>query len=181
MALLIREYPNLKDRIREIVFMGGSTERGNVTPYGEFNVVADPEAADVVLQCGIPFTLCGLNATHQVLVWPSIIDNIRQLDTSLAHWCADLMLFFGKSYLDTFGMNAPPLHNPVAVARVLDPSVVECVDAAVSIELRGECTRGATVVDLHGVTGATPNAQVAVGVDVAAFWDLMLSSIRVLG
>lgn len=180
-ALLIQKHPSVIDRIHEIVFMGGSTERGNVTPYGEFNVVADPEAVEIVLTSHIPFTFCGLNATHQVLVSPAIVTEIREIGTKLAHMCADLMIFFSQTYRDIFDMREPPLHDPVAVARVIDPAIVTCPRFPVSIELRGEHTRGATVVDLHGVTGSRPNANVAINVDIPAFWDIMLKAIRVLG
>lgn len=60
-AALMLAHPEAAGRLREIVVMGGSTERGNVTPYAEFNVYADPEAADIVFGSGLPVTMCGLN------------------------------------------------------------------------------------------------------------------------
>ena len=180
-ARLLQEHPEVVDGVREIVFMGGSTERGNVTPYGEFNVVADPEAASLVLASPIPITFCGLNVTHKILVSSEIVNRIRSLGTRLSELCADLMAFFGKTYFDIFGMPAPPLHDPVAVARVIDPSIVECVKVPVAVELTGTRTRGATVIDLHNVTGEVANARVAVDVNVEAFWDLMVDAIRSLG
>lgn len=180
-ARLLDEHPEVVGGVREIVFMGGSTSRGNVTPYGEFNVVADPEAASLVLASPIPITFCGLNVTHKVLVSSDIVHSIRSLRTRLSELCADLMTFFGQTYYDIFGMLAPPLHDPVAVARVIDPSIVKCIKVPVAIELTGSHTRGATVIDLHNVTGEVANAQVAVDVNVEAFWDLMLDAIRCLG
>lgn len=133
-AYLIDECREVVHRIREIVFMGGSTERGNVTPYGEFNVVADPEAASQVLASGIPITFCGLNVTYQILVSPKIVHRIRNIGSQLSSTCVDLLTFFTQMYYEIFGMSEPPLHDPVAVARVIDLSIVQCVSAPVAVE-----------------------------------------------
>jgi purine nucleosidase/pyrimidine-specific ribonucleoside hydrolase len=179
-ARLIRDHPATVSNIKEIVCMGGSVDRGNVTPYGEFNIVADPEAASMVLDSPVPVTFCGLNATHQVLVSPARVASMRKIGTRLANVCADLVTFFAQTYSDIFNMSEPPLHDPVAVARVIDASIVKCVRVPVAIELDGAYTRGATVVDLHRVTGSEANALVAVHVDVDSFWAIMLDAIRVL-
>ncbi|GAA3776790.1 nucleoside hydrolase [Plantactinospora mayteni] len=177
-ATLLRDHPEVAPKIREIVFMGGSTGRGNVTPYGEFNVVVDPEAADVVLRSGLPVTMCGLNVTHQALVTPDVIARFQRLDTDLARICVDLMTFFAATYQNVFGLADPPLHDPIAVARVIDPSIVACVPAPVSVELAGTLTRGATVVDLHHRTATPDNADVALHLDVDPFWDLVIGAVE---
>lgn len=106
LATLLETFPEIVSKIREIVFMGGSTERGNVTPYGEFNVVADPEATDIVVKSGIPVTMCGLNVTHQALVTSSVINRLRGLGTELADICIELLTFFTHSYQEVFGSRA---------------------------------------------------------------------------
>ncbi len=73
------------------------------------------------------------------------------------------------------------MHDPVAVARVIDPTVVGCVPAHVAIELAGTYTRGATVVDRYGVTGREPNAEVALELDAPRFWALVTDAVRTLG
>jgi purine nucleosidase/pyrimidine-specific ribonucleoside hydrolase len=78
---------------------------------------------------------------------------------------AALLEFRSSTYDQIWDLPDAPLHDPVAIACVLDPSLVDCVEAPVSIELRGEFTRGATVIDLYGVTGRTPNALVATRLD----------------
>jgi inosine-uridine nucleoside N-ribohydrolase len=80
-----------------------------------------------------------------------------------------------------FGFDAPPLHDPVAVARVIDPALVSTAEANVAVELTGTYTRGTTVVDLHGVTGRPPNARVAVGLDADRFWELIVAAVAELG
>ena len=91
------------------------------------------------------------------------------------------MTFFGNTYRQVFGFEHPPVHDPIAVAAVIDPSIIRTVAVPVAVELTGTHTRGATVVDLHRRTGSTPNATVAVGLDVAAFWELLMAAVRGLG
>jgi inosine-uridine nucleoside N-ribohydrolase len=125
--------------------------------------------------------MCGLNVTHQALATGEVLERIAALGTPLARICVELLTFFAASYRRVFGFDAPPLHDPVAVARVIDPSVVTVVDANVAVELTGTYTRGTTVIDLHQVTGRPPNARVAVGLDVDRFWDLVVTAIAALG
>jgi purine nucleosidase len=162
--------------VREIVLMGGSTERGNTTPYAEFNIHVDPEAAAIVFSSGVPVTMIGLNVTHQALVTDDVVARFNSLG-SLGRLCGELMTFFAATYRDVFGFAAPPLHDPVAVARVIDPSLVTCVEAFVGIETTGTFTRGATAVDLHGRSGQPPNARVAVGLDVERFFDRVVDAV----
>ncbi len=180
-ALLLRGHPEVVPRLRRVVFMGGSTDRGNTTPYGEFNIVTDPEAADIVLRSGLPTTMIGLNVTHQALATDEIIAEFRGMGTRLGVICAELMTFFASTYRQVFGFEHPPVHDPIAVAAVLEPSIVRTVAAPVAVELAGTHTRGATVVDLHHRTGRAPDADVAVGLDVDAFWRLLMSAVRRLG
>jgi inosine-uridine nucleoside N-ribohydrolase len=180
-ALLLRTYPDLASRVREIVLMGGSTGAGNVEPLAEFNVHVDPEAADVVFSSGLPVTMCGLNVTHQALATKAVLERLRGLGTPLADTVVRLLLFFRDRYRDIWGLPAPPVHDPVAVARVIDPELVRCEEAHVAVELHGTHTRGATVCDRFGLRGRTPNASVAVELDTARFWDLVVSAVDRLG
>ncbi|MFI5891594.1 nucleoside hydrolase [Actinoplanes sp. NPDC051513] len=177
-ALLLRTHPRLTRQIRHIVFMGGSTERGNTTPYGEFNIVTDPEAADIVLRSGLPLTMIGLNVTHQALATTEIIAEFQGMGTRLGSVCAELMTFFAGAYRRNFGFGHPPVHDPVAVAAVIDPEIVRRETVNVTVELAGAYTRGATVADLHRRTKREPNADVAVSLDVDAFWRLLMAAVR---
>ncbi len=167
--------------IREIVWMGGSTERGNRTPYAEFNAWADPEAAAAVMTSGVPVTMIGLNLTHQALATDEVVARILALGTPLAETVAGWFAFFGETYRTLFGFPAPPVHDPCAVALVAEPATVRTVESFVAIETEGAWTRGATVVDLDDRLGEAPNARVAVELDVARFWDLVIDAIARLG
>ena len=177
-AALLLAAPDVAAKIDRVVFMGGSTGQGNVTPYAEFNVRADPEAADIVLHSGIPVAMCGLNVTHQALADEAVRDRIAAIGGPLAHVCVELLGFFGDTYREIWGFPAPPLHDPVAVALVAEPDVVGTVRTRVDIELTGTFTRGATVVDLYSRTGRPANAEVAVRLDVPRFWDLVVTAIE---
>ncbi|HEY0453198.1 nucleoside hydrolase [Actinophytocola sp.] len=179
-AALLLAAPDVAGRIDRVVFMGGSTGQGNVTPYAEFNVYADPEAADIVLHSGIPVTMCGLNVTHQALADADVQQRITAIGSPLARVCVELLGFFASTYRDIWGFPAPPLHDPVAVALLAEPGVVETTRTRLDIELTGTFTRGATVVDLYRRTGRPPNADVAVGLDTGRFWDMVVAAIAAL-
>jgi purine nucleosidase/pyrimidine-specific ribonucleoside hydrolase len=125
--------------------------------------------------------MSGLNITHQALATSEVLDRISQLDTKLAHTIVDLLKFFADTYRDVFGMPDPPVHDPVALAIIIDMTVAKLVSAPVSVELSGELTRGATVVDLHGTTGQKANVDVAMELDVEKFWDMLVDAIDALG
>jgi inosine-uridine nucleoside N-ribohydrolase len=163
---------------REIVWMGGSTARGNHAPYAEFNAAVDPEAVARVLDGGSPFTLVGLNLTHQALATEAVVARVRAIGGPVAETMAGWLRFFGDSYRAVFGFPAPPVHDPCAVALLIAPELVRCVDAFVAVELEGRWTRGATVVDLHGTLGRPANARVAVDLDVDGFWDLVVAAVE---
>jgi purine nucleosidase/pyrimidine-specific ribonucleoside hydrolase len=160
--------------IEHIVIMGGSTGRGNMAPLAEFNILADPEAADVVFRSGLPITMCGLDVTHQALATPEVLGRIAEIGTPLAGVCHGLLTYFSDAYRTYFGFESPPVHDPVAVAAVVDPTLVAVRPLNVEIELTGTYTRGATVVDVDRVTGRKANVMVATGLDVGRFWDLMI-------
>ena len=180
-ALALEGEPELAGRLTEIVWMGGSTSFGNVTPLAEFNAAVDPEAVDRVLSAGVPFTMVGLNLTHQALATPAVVDRLRPVGRGIGDVIAGWLSFFGRSYLDVHGVAAPPLHDPCAVALVADPDVMRCADAFVAVELEGRWTRGATVVDLRGRLGRPANARVAIELDVDRFWDLVVRGVSSLG
>ncbi len=176
-ALFLKMYPQLKNRVAEIVFMGGSASRGNRTPYAEFNIWMDPEAADVVLRSGLPLTMCGLDVTHQALVTKEIFTALQQMGTPLSSTIIGLLKFFAKTYDEVFEMPDPPLHDPVAIALLIDRSVVKSRHVNVQVELSGPLTRGATVVDIYQRLGEPANCNVALDLDFDKFWSMMLEAI----
>jgi len=179
-ALLLRAHPEVLGHVERIVWMGGSTGRGNVTPYAEFNAWVDPEAAAIVLDSGAPFTMVGLNVTHQALVTEEVLAGLAAVGTRTAGFGAQLLAFYRASYRRSAGMDSAPLHDPITVALTAEPGLVETVRARVDVELRGTETAGATSVDLLGKLGRPANADVAVRLDVPGFWARVAAALRVL-
>jgi inosine-uridine nucleoside N-ribohydrolase len=180
-ARLLRARPDLRERIREVVLMGGSTERGNTTPAAEFNIHVDPEAAEIVFTSGLPLTMVGLNLTHQARATREVLERVRAIPGEPARALEGWMAFFGGTYERIHGEFAPPVHDPCTVALLIDPTLIRCVETFVAIETQGRWTRGATVVDLRGRLGQPANARVALEIDAPRFWELVLGAVERLG
>lgn len=181
-ATLLQEHPGVGERIAEVIFMGGSTERGNHTPTAEFNTYADPEALDVVLRSGVPVRMVGLNLTHQALATPEVVQRMAAIEHRVGQVSAGWMGFFGDSYRELWEFEAPPVHDPCTVAALIDPEVVAWRKAFLTVELEGRWTRGTTVVDLYDrYPDEKPNAEVAMTLDRDRYWDLVLGAIDALG
>lgn len=172
-ALLVRTYPDRLAKVEQVVWMGGSTGRGNESPYAEFNAWADPEAISIVLGSGLRFSMVGLNVTHQTLVTKDVLARIGAIGNATARFGVEVLEFFNSTYAVAEGMPAAPLHDPVAVALAMAPDVVQTVHTRLDVELAGTETRGATCVDLLGRRDRPANAHVATGVDVERFWQLV--------
>jgi purine nucleosidase len=180
-ALALRKEPRLVESVREVVLMGGAYTRGNSTPAAEFNIYVDPEAAAAVFAAGWPVTMVGLDLTHQALATKEVVGRIGALGTPLAGTIVELMEFFRSTYDAVSGFVAPPVHDACAVARLIRPEVVECVETYVTVETRGEWTRGMTLADFDNRFEREPNALVATKLDFDGFWDLMVDAIRRIG
>jgi pyrimidine-specific ribonucleoside hydrolase len=175
-ATFLREHPDLRDRIARISLMGGSIGLGNTTPAAEFNIHVDPEAASVVFESGLPITMSGLDVTHQAGVGLGERKRLRALG-HIGGVVAELMEYFAATYERVYGFGAPPLHDPVALAAVVEPHLLETRPMRVDVECESELTRGETVCDFYGVTGRPPNAEVGVKLDTDAFFDLLYRSL----
>lgn len=171
-ATLILLYPHLKPKIRHIYLMGGGIDFGNWTPPAEFNILVDPEAADVVFSSGVPITMAGLDVTEKALVFPEDFERIRALGNPVATVVAEWLDFF-YGFHRSIGYPGAPVHDAVAVAALLKPEIMTMVDMFVAIELTGDYCRGATVGDKLGVLHQPANARVIMNIDREAFVDLL--------
>lgn len=179
-ALLVRTHPEVLPKIKEIVWMGGSTTRGNHTPYAEFNAWVDPEAIDVVLKTGLKFTMVGLNITHQALITQDVIDRIAAVGNETSKFGVELLKFFCSNYDAWQDMPEGPLHDPVTIALLALPEVVESVESHLDVELSGVFTAGATSVDLFDMLKQKHNVTVPIKLHTDKFWDLIIDAIGAL-
>jgi inosine-uridine nucleoside N-ribohydrolase len=176
---LIRE-PRLRDLVPELVIMGGANRYGNVTPRAEFNVWADPEAARIVVNSGIrKITLVPLDATHQALVSLDDCAALRALGTPAGDAAATFTERRIHGYDTTQPMkrpNAAPVHDALAVASLVDPSVITTHHLHVDVETKGELTVGETVVDTNFRSRREPNVHVALDANERAFVAMLLET-----
>lgn len=172
--------PSIKRKIQRIVLMGGGIRDANVTPAAEFNIYVDPEAAKIVFEAGIPITMVGLDATNKAIFTDADIAELAGLRGVVSVVASQLLKYYSERVKKRLGLAGAPLHDPLAVAAVIDPDILETVPLHVDIETRGEFTRGATVGDLHGITHKEPNAEVAFGLDLVRFKKLVFDAIKKL-
>jgi inosine-uridine nucleoside N-ribohydrolase len=168
------------ENVERIVLMGGSIAEGNITPAAEFNIWADPEAADRVFHSGLDVTMIGLDVTHKALLTPPIAERLRAAGAT-GVFVAELAEFFTVYHRVTYGWDGAPIHDAVAVAHVVRPGLVETRPRNVEVELESELCRGRTVVDLWKRTGRPANADVGVDLDVDGFFELLVERIARLG
>jgi len=172
--------PRLKDRIPELIIMGGANRYGNVTPRAEFNIWADPEAARVVLNSGVrKITLVPLDATHKALVSLDDCARLRALGTPAGEAAARFTERRIQGYDTTQPMARPhaaPVHDALAVAAIVDRTVITTRYLHVDVETHGELTVGETVVDTNQRSGRDPNVHVALDADEPKFVAMLLET-----
>ncbi len=176
-ATALERAPHIAANLERISIMGGAIGLGNRTPSAEFNIYADPEAAAAVFASGVPITLLPLEATHRALATDEVLERIAALGSPVAAMSIALMRFFAETYERVFGFDAPAVHDPCAVAAVIEPSIITTRHVNVMIDTSSGIGAGRTACDIHGVTGNPENADVAIDLDARAFWDLMIRAL----
>jgi inosine-uridine nucleoside N-ribohydrolase len=179
-GLLLARSPESAEKIERVVVMGGAIAEGNVTPAAEFNIWADPEAAQRVFQSGLDVTMVGLDVTHKALLLPERVEELRAAGTA-GRFVAELFDFYHRFHAQIYDFAGSPVHDAVAVAQVVRPELLTTLDRNVEIDCDSELCRGRTVVDLWRRTGREPNAHVCVDVDADGFVDLLVERITSLG
>ena len=180
-AMAVRKEPRIAERVAGVVLMGGGYNEGNWSATSEFNIVIDPEAAHIVFNEKWPLTMVGLDVTHKALATPEVVAEIEAIGTGPARFVGELMEFFAHAYKDAQGFDFPPVHDPVAVAYVIDPSVLTVRKAPLDVELTGTITLGMTVADFRAPAPDDCTTQVAVGIDPDRFWALVVDALIRIG
>lgn len=179
-AALLLAHPELKAKIKQISLMGGGVQYGNWTPAAEFNILVDPEAADIVFSSGIPILMAGLDVTEKAMIFPEDFERIRAANNPVAKVVAEWLEFFYKFHR-SMGYEGAPVHDAVAVAALIHPEIMEMKDLYVQVETQGDFCKGATIADFNGATGMQPNAKVIMGIDRKAFADLLVEAAKTYG
>jgi purine nucleosidase/pyrimidine-specific ribonucleoside hydrolase len=179
-ALLLRLHPELAARIAHICLMGGSIGEGNTTVSAEFNVYADPEAAAIVFESGIPITMMGLDVTHQAVLYQPALDRLRGLGTASGSVAAELVDYALAREGQWYGTPRMSVHDAVAVAHLAIPDLVEVAEYDVQVDTGSGPARGRTVCDGLPVRrerkGRGVNARVGIRIDRDRFEDVLVDA-----
>jgi len=178
LAMAMRMEPAIIPKIKQIVLMGGAYTNGNVTPAAEFNIIADADAAYVCFTSGRPITMVGLDVTRKALCYPAIVDRMDQIGNRASKLFVDLMRHFCKSQKEVFGWEGGPLHDPITVAYLLDPTVLTVKPMHAEIDIRSTQSYGRTNCDFFGYQKLAPTADVAIDIDVEKFWNIIEEGLR---
>src|SRR3954452_7618384 len=136
-AVALRREPRLKDWVREVTIMGGSTGIGNMTPVAEFNIHCDPEAAAVVFESGIPIRMVGYNLTRRTGFDANDLARLKAGGRKMASVIGDLMAFYLAGQNRTFGLSVAPMHDVCAIVPYVAPELIDYVETSVHVELAG--------------------------------------------
>ena len=175
-ARLLQQHPQATDRI---VWMGGAIAEGNVTPAAEFNAYVDPEAARLVFESGVDITMIGLDITHMALFDSTHAERLRGAGRA-GKAVAELADFFLEFHRQRYRFDGAPIHDAMAVAHVIDPTLVTTVECNISIETGSEFCDGRTVVDRWHVTDLPKNAHAGLDVDAHRFLELLVERLASL-
>ncbi|MHB8312197.1 MAG: nucleoside hydrolase [Candidatus Dormibacteria bacterium] len=168
-AVALMLEPELPSLLREVVIMGGTVASpGNQSPWAEFNIAHDPEAAEMVLRAPWnDLTLVGLDATRKALLRPPAVDRLSGCNSGPARFAVRIL----RQQMERRGQFE--LCDPLAAAICADRSLAKLVTTPVRVELRGEHTRAATVADLRvdpiGPAATRPAVSVAMDIDFERF------------
>ena len=167
LGLAIKKNPKIIKHIKEIVFMGGSTEEGNITKAAEFNILVDPEAADICMKSGVPLKMLGLNVTRKILVKEKSLERAEAINTKGSDLFIKLMRVFNKNQHDYFGLEAGPLHDPATIVALLNPDAFKWKKMNVKVDTSNTEEVGRTIC-----TDMEPrNVLVAIDVDLDKYWN----------
>ncbi|MDR2069779.1 MAG: nucleoside hydrolase [Spirochaetaceae bacterium] len=180
LGILFTAYPEVKRNVARISLMGGGIESGNWSAAAEFNILVDPEAAEIVFTSGLPITMCPLDVTHKALMTPGDLEALRRHGGRISVMVAELVEFFYQYHI-VQGFAGAPLHDPCAVAWLIAPELFKTTDYHISIETQGRYTTGMTFADRRFWTDAKPNATVCLDIDRPGFIRLITEACRSYG
>lgn len=178
-ALLIKNYPEVVDRIDKICIMGGGILIGNITPYAEFNIHTDPHAAKIVFNSRIPIIMCGLNVSYKAVCRRGDIDKIKKIGSRKSELVSRILEEAGK----VERANAPkgalekgdaPLYDPVTVAYLINPSIFATEKYNIEIKTEGEKRGQTEVVNNSNIC----NTEVVMDVNRKELIDLLIKCLK---
>lgn len=180
-ALAIRKEPRIVDHVQQLIFMGGAFRAdGNATPLAEFNVYADPHAAQIVFESRMPIIVMPWDITKDVRISRADVDRLRARGGPIPQFVAEATQFYMDVHFTHFGYEGCAVNDPAALALAWMPELAELTPIAVAVETGSELTMGKTIGDFLQKTGAAPNIQLVTGFDRDRFVELFLTRLEAL-
>ena len=170
LALALMTEPALAANVSSIVLMSGAWAEGNATPAAEFNALNDPEALSVLLACGRPVVFATLELTAQALATPDRLAALRALGRGR---CLQIVCDIQATVPMSRRLSAPPLHDPCAIAWLIQPSLFSARTCSARIDLGPGIGRGRTAIDRWNRTGDLLNTTVLETLDADGFFELL--------
>lgn len=192
-ALAVSKDPSIASLVKNIVIMGGSIGGGNVNGAAEANIYNDPEAASIVFNAGWTVTMIGSDVGERTLITRKNLNDLQSMHGAECDFVAKLADFY-LTRSEKSGYQGAAMYDPLAVATVIDPTLVTLKDMHVDVETRGEFTRGETVAnrmgsdeknvlhgdhyEIEGVIELKPNARVCLASNADRFLQLFISRLK---
>jgi inosine-uridine nucleoside N-ribohydrolase len=192
-ALAVSKDPSIVPLTKNIVIMGGSITGGNVNGAAEANIYGDPEAVAIVFNAGWMVTMVGSDVGERTIITRKYLTELQSLHGPESDFIAKLADFY-ITRSEKSGYSGAAMYDPLAVATVIDPTLVTLKDMHVDVETKGEFTRGETVAnrmgsnennilhgdhyEIEGVIDLKPNARVCLASDADRFLKLFISRIK---
>ena len=174
LALALMQQPAIIQGIKEVVIMGGAHfNGGNITPVAEFNLFADPHAAEVVLNSGMKLTYLSLDATHKILTSDERLKQIAALNNQASRLVGDILNDYIKADMEHYDIPGGPVHDAAVIAWLLKPQLFSGRAVNVVIDSREGPTFGQTIVDWHDRFKAPKNAFWVDSGDAQGFFNLL--------
>lgn len=170
-AILLKSYPEVKENIEVLSIMGGAINNGNATPCSEFNFYADPEAASVVFNSGVPIILSGLNLTLKATLTERDIDEMKNIGSEISNIALSML----KDYIS----KDAAIHDPCAILALTNIEMFEYEDLYVQVDTRDGVTRGMSYADYRDINKNKANCKVLTDLDVDKFREFMVNSLKV--
>lgn len=174
LALALVQAPEITQGIKEVIVMGGAHfNGGNITPVAEFNMFADPHAAQIVLASGVKLTYIPLDVTHKILTSELRLKQIEALNNQAGKLVGDILNEYVKADMVHYGLPGGPVHDASVIAYLLKPELFSGKQVNLTIDSREGITFGQTVVDWYDTLKQDKNVFWVENGDAQGFFDLL--------
>jgi len=178
-ALALRIEPDIAKGIERLIQMGGAyLEPGNRTMVAEFNILADPHAANVVFSSNIDIVALPLDATHQMMLDSDKVAKFVASSGRLSETCNAMMALWDRNDVQRYGSRGGPLHDPLVIVYLLRPDLFQTRRARLFVNTQNEAFIGQTIADWYGKSGEPANAEIVTKIDAVGIFQFLQQTMK---